>query len=132
MVCLDTTILADLIRKQPEANKKLKMLSETSKGFSTTIVNIAELFYGAYKSNNVKQGKEDVNLILSRFVVFEMDETCAERYGQIRSNLWKIGQIIPDRDMMIAAIALSNGENIVVTRNRKDFERIPGLTVETY
>ena len=61
-----------------------------------------------------------------------MDEVGAERFGQIRSNLWKIGQIIPDRDVMIAAIALSKGENVIVTRNKKDFERIPNLTVETY
>ncbi len=121
MVCLDTTILADLIRKQPEANKKLKMLSEDSKGFSTTIINIAELFYGAYKSNNVKQGKDDINLIVSRFVVFEMDEVGAERYGQIRSNLWKIGQIIPDRDMTIAAIALSSRRKRHSNEKQKGF-----------
>ncbi len=33
---------------------------------------------------------------------------------------------------MIAAIAMSKGENKIVTRNKKDFERIPDLTVETY
>jgi predicted nucleic acid-binding protein len=33
---------------------------------------------------------------------------------------------------MIAAIALSRWENVIVTRNKKDFERIPNLTVETY
>lgn len=132
MVCLDTTILADVIRKQPEAIRKLKTLSEVNKTFSTTIINIAELFYGACKSNNVKQGKEDVNLIISRFTLLEMDEKSAERYGQIRSKLQATGQIIPDRDLMIAAIALSEGENIIVTRNKKDFSRIPNLTVETY
>ena len=33
---------------------------------------------------------------------------------------------------MIAAIAMSKGENVIVTRNKKDFERIPGLIVQTY
>jgi len=57
MVCLDTTFLADLIRKNPDANKKLSQLVKEDNNLSTTIINSAELFYGAYKSNNVIKKK---------------------------------------------------------------------------
>jgi tRNA(fMet)-specific endonuclease VapC len=132
MVCLDTTFLADLIRKNPDANKKLTTLVEKGNKLSTTIINSAELFYGAYKSNNVDKEKEKMKLVLSRFIVFEMDETAAEKFGEILSSLDEAGQRVSDRDVMIAAIALSKGENTIITRNKKDFNRIPELTVVTY
>ena len=132
MVCLDTTFLADLIRKSPDANKKLSNLVKEGNSLSTTIINSAELFYGAYKSNNVDKEKEKVKLVLSRFIVFEMDEIVAEKFGEILSKLDTQGQKIADRDIMIAAIAMSKGENVIVTRNRKDFDRIPDLMVQTY
>ena len=61
-----------------------------------------------------------------------MNERGAEKFGQILSALDKNGQKISDRDIMIAAIAISKGENVIVTRNKKDFEKIPQLKVETY
>lgn len=132
MVCVDTTFLADLIRKNPDANKKLTDFVKQGDKLSTTIINSAELFYGAYKSNNVDKEKEKVKLVLSRFIVFEMDGIAAEKFGEILSKLDKQGQKIADRDIMIAAIAISKGENVIVTRNKKDFEKIPQLVVQTY
>lgn len=41
-------------------------------------------------------------------------------------------QKIADKDVMIAVIAMSKVENVIVTRNKKDFERIPNIIVETY
>ncbi|MCL4429178.1 MAG: type II toxin-antitoxin system VapC family toxin [Chloroflexi bacterium] len=132
MVCSDTTFLADLIRKNPDAIKKLTDLAKEGKSLSTTIITSAELFYGAYKSNNVDREKAKMRLVLSRFIVFQMDEISAEKFGQILSGLEKLGLKIADKDVMIAATALSKGENTIITRNKRDFERIPNITVETY
>lgn len=132
MVCLDTTFLIDLIRKNPVAEKKLKSLMKGSDGPCTTVITLAELFYGAYKSKNVGQEKENIEQALSGILILDMNEHAAEKFGQILSTTEKSGQKISDRDVMIAAIAISKGENIIVTRNKKDFERIPNLTVETY
>jgi tRNA(fMet)-specific endonuclease VapC len=132
MVCVDTTFLADLIRKNPDAIKKLTDLAKEGNILSTTIITSAELFYGAYKSNDVDREKAKMQLVLSRFIVFEMDEIGAEKFGEVLSKLEKLGQKIADKDVMIAAIAMSKGENVIVTRNKKDFERIPNIIVETY
>jgi tRNA(fMet)-specific endonuclease VapC len=132
MVCVDTTFLADLIRKNPDAIKKLTDLAKEGNILSTTIITSAELFYGAYKSNNVDREKAKMQLVLSRFIVFEMDEIGAEKFGEVLSKLEKLGQKIADKDVMIAAIAMSKGENVIVTRNKKDFERVPNIIVETY
>jgi len=132
MVCADTTFLIDLLHKNIAAEKKLSNLAKGSDGPSTTVITVAELFYGVYKSRNFTAEKEKIKQALSGFLILEMNERGAEKFGQILSALDKNGQKISDRDTMIAAIATSKGENVIVTRNKKDFEKIPQLIVETY
>jgi tRNA(fMet)-specific endonuclease VapC len=132
MVCLDTTFFADLFRKNPAAEKKLYELANTSEIVSTTVMTIAELYYGAYKSKNMSDEMRNVAAVLNSFLVLEMNEEGAKMFGEILSTLEKKGQTIPDRDILIGAISLSKGEETIITRNGKDFARIPGLKVITY
>ncbi len=132
MVCLDTTFLIDLLRKKPEAEKKLSSLMKRSDGPCVTVISVGELFYGAYKSKNVEREKEKITDVLSGLLILEMNEYGAEKFGQILSALDQTGQKTNDRDILIAAIAISKGENIIVTRNAKDFSKIPEIAVESY
>jgi tRNA(fMet)-specific endonuclease VapC len=132
MVCLDTTFFADLFRKNPAAEKKLYELANTTDCLSTTVMTIAELYYGAYKSKNLDEEMRNVAGVLNNFVILEMNEEGAKMFGEILSTLERKGQTIPDRDILIGAISLSKGEETIVTRNGKDFARIPKLKVVTY
>ncbi|MGD0450000.1 MAG: type II toxin-antitoxin system VapC family toxin [Candidatus Bathyarchaeia archaeon] len=132
MVCLDTAFLADLFRKNPAAEKKLKEFVEAEEEISITVMTIAELYYGAFKSNRVEDEKAKVEQIKRKFVILEMNENGAQKFGELLSKLEKTGQKISDRDVLIAAIAISKGENAIVTRNEKDFARISELSVITY
>ena len=53
------------------------------------------------------------------------------RYGEVFRVLAAKGQLIGANDMWIAATALANGLG-VVTRNRDEFSRVPGLQVESF
>ena len=132
MVCLDTTFFADLFRKNPAAEKKLYELANETQTVSTTVMTIAELYYGAYKSKNIIDEMRNVALVLESFLILEMNQEGAKMFGEILSTLEKKGQTIPDRDILIGAISLSKGETTLITRNAKDFARIPGLKVITY
>ena len=132
MVCLDTTFFADLFRKNPAAEKKLYELANETELVSTTVMTIAELYYGAYKSKNVSDEMRNVAAVLDSFLILEMNPEGAKIFGEILSTLEKKGQTIPDRDILIGAISLSKGEETIVTRNGKDFARIPGLKIVTY
>jgi tRNA(fMet)-specific endonuclease VapC len=132
MVCLDTTFLADLFRKNPMAEKKLKELVESQKEISITVITLAELYYGAYKSTRTEEEKAKVEQIKHRFSILEMNEKGAQKFGELLNKLEKSGKKISDRDALIAAIAISKGENTIITRNKKDFARISGLSVITY
>lgn len=132
MVCLDTTFFADLFRKNPAAEKKLYELANETQTVSTTVMTIAELYYGAYKSKNILDEMRNVASVLDSFLILEMNQEGAKLFGEILSALEKKGQTIPDRDILIGAISLSKGEKTIITRNAKDFARIPGLEVITY
>ena len=132
MVCLDTTFFADLFRKNPAAEKKLYELANETQTVSTTVMTIAELYYGAYKSKNIIDEMRNVASVLDSFLILEMNQEGAKMFGEILSTLEKKGQTIPDRDILIGAISLSKGETTIITRNAKDFARIPGLKVITY
>jgi len=72
MVCLDTTFFADLFRKNPAAEKKLYELANETESLSTTVMTIAELYYGAYKSKNIMDEMKNVESVLNNFQILEM------------------------------------------------------------
>ena len=60
----------------------------------------------------------------------------ADETGQIAAellaNLSKKGRIIEQNDALIAATLLKHGCHRILTKNKKRFSCIPGLTVQTY
>jgi tRNA(fMet)-specific endonuclease VapC len=59
--------------------------------------------------------------------VLPFDERAAQYVQQFQQQRIRVGT----RDLRIAAIALAN-RCTIVTRNRRDFERVPGLPVEDW
>ena len=59
--------------------------------------------------------------------ILPFDEAAAEEFRRLRWQRVRIGT----QDLRIAAIALANG-CIVITRNHRDFERVPGLAAEDW
>jgi len=131
MVCLETDFLIALIRKDEKAIAKLRKLVENGEGLTTTPINAAELFKGAYKSKNVDKNLKIVRGILSRLTLLEFNLTASDIYGQISAEFEKKGEPIGEMDTLIASIALAHNERIL-TRNVKHYSRIKGLEVETW
>ncbi|RLI42485.1 hypothetical protein DRO59_04005 [Candidatus Bathyarchaeota archaeon] len=132
MVCCDTTFLIDLFRKKPNAMDTLKRFIERHQMLSVTVITIAELYHGAYKSKKVDAEISKIKEIIKRFLVFEMDIDSAEKYGKIRAFLEKKGMKVADRDIFIGAISTAHGETTIITRNKEDFEKMPGIKVISY
>jgi len=59
--------------------------------------------------------------------VLDFDVGAASTFRQLRKQRIRIGT----QDLRIAAIALAN-DCIVVTRNQRDFERVPNLVIEDW
>ncbi len=55
----------------------------------------------------------------------------AAHYGEIRAELERAGKPVGVHDMLIGAHARSEGL-VIVTRNLREFGRIPGLRAENW
>ena len=63
--------------------------------------------------------------------VIPLDEDACRRSAQVYADLRRLGNLIPDADILIAGIALA-GDYVLVTQNVKHFRRIAGLKVENW
>ena len=91
----------------------------------------AELYYGAYRSVKQEQNLALYEFFFSQYISLPFDGKAAKIYGEIRSQLSKLGTPIGAYDFQIAAIALANNL-ILVTHNTREFQRVENLQIEDW
>ena len=105
-------------------------LSPPTLGFEEILVPIivvGELFFGVHKSGLTEENRRRLLRLLDLVSIVPVDVEVSERYGQVKSQLRKIGRPIPENDMWIAATALRH--NLPLVANDKHFRNIDGLAV---
>lgn len=127
---VDTDICIYLIKQQaPSVLDKLRACQAGEVGISA--VSVAELRYGASKSQRGQANHEALDQFLAPFEIAAFDDAAALSHGAIRAQLERAGQPIGPLDMLIAAQAISL-QVTLVTNNLREFERVAGLTVERW
>jgi tRNA(fMet)-specific endonuclease VapC len=86
---------------------------------------VGELYYGAYRSSNVKKHLDQVNQFLERCNILAVDVTTSNLYGSIKAALKDKGKPIPENDIWIAAVATQFELPLFTTD--KHFKEIDGL-----
>ena len=130
MACLETTFLIDLLRGEPKIKELKDELDKTEISLSVAAPSVMEIWTGAAMSRFSSKEKERIKELMSSLSVLPLNEKSAMEAGEIEAGLLKTGTIIETEDIMIAAIARSNGEK-VVTRDQH-YAKIPGLTIIKY
>jgi len=131
MVCLDTSVLVALIRKDRAALDALKAESRRGGFVSTTTINLCELYAGAYGSKDPQRELRRVQDLVTNLGLLGLDAKAAKRYGELVNDATLKREPIGDFDLIIASIALENDEKMV-TRNVKHFRKVHGLEVDTW
>jgi len=126
---LDTNIVIYTIKNRPSQVREIFMLHEGQMCISS--VSLGELIFGAERSLQTERNLADINGLVARLDVAAFESHAAEHFGQLRAELYNIGQPIGPYDMMIAGHARSMGL-ILVTNNSEEFARVPGLRVENW
>jgi tRNA(fMet)-specific endonuclease VapC len=125
---LDTNaVIAVLNDPAGSVSRRLRTLQPADIGVSAVVMH--ELYFGAFKSQ-----RRDRNLALVdalRFEVLPLDTEDAHHGGEIRAWLAAQGTPIGAYDIPIAGQARARGL-VLVTRNLREFEPVPGLKVENW
>ena len=137
MLILDTDHLSALASERAASVQLLARLANSGESVATTVVCVEEHVRGwlariasARTSNatvaayaKFQRAVED----LGQGVILPFDAAAASQFEQLRSRKLGVGTA----DLRIAAIAVSTGQ-LLLSRNLRDFERVPGLRVENW
>lgn len=122
MIIIDSTVLVDLLRREPATVAFLHDLE--SEDLATTSLNVAEVLRGeAHDARRLARARK----ILAGLAEVPFGPRAAQRYARLMQDLDRAGRPLAAIDGMIAAVALAHGATIVT--DDRDFHRVPGLAV---
>jgi tRNA(fMet)-specific endonuclease VapC len=135
---IDTDSLSLLERGNPKIHERLRQVNANSVAIS--IVTAEEKMKGRLAAINSLSGIERIDRLaiayrdlqssiedLQTLPILPFSELAKDRYRELLQQKIRIGS----HDLRIAAIVLSV-EGLLVTRNRRDFERVPGLQIDDW
>lgn len=102
--------------------------------FFLSVVTASELLHGVHRARDVHTRARRsawVEAVLERFPLLDVDLTTARAHARLWTDLASTGRLIGPHDLWLAAACLSHGLSMV-TANTREFERVPGLTVENW
>lgn len=126
---LDTDTLIYTFKR---AGKCLTRLSrQPDADIAVSCINLFELEFGMAKSVNHTLMERYLREICSRYTVLDFNHADGRQAGILRAHLQAQGTPIGPYDIQVAGVALSRNLTLV-TRNTREFERVPGLRVENW
>ncbi len=126
---LDTNICIYVMKNYPAGLRdKFNALAEQ---LCISSVTLGELHYGAEKSARRTENFTAIENFVARLDVLSFGSKAAAHYGQMRAELERAGKPCGPHDLQIGSHARSEGL-ILVTNNRREFDRMPGLRVENW
>jgi tRNA(fMet)-specific endonuclease VapC len=125
MMIADTDVLIDYLQGvDPIADRIALEIGHAA--LFTTAVTRFELLAGATSARQERL----VTQLLAALPSLPLDNAAADRAAGVRRTLEKGGLPIGMGDSLIAGIVLAH-RGVLLTRNRKHFERVPGLQLGT-
>lgn len=128
MILLDTNVVIAFLN----GNKAVaERIADNIDKIALSALVVAELNYGAKASQNAARNLDKLTRLLDVVHTVPFDLECAESFDTIKNKLRSIGKPTGEVDALIAATALAH-KAVLVTGNKRHFEHIEGLYVETW
>jgi predicted nucleic acid-binding protein len=123
VILADTDVLIDALRGREPSRSRIAEALERG-ALATTTITAFELTSGA------RSEKQETSItdLLAGLAVLPFDSEAARSASRIRRALEAEGRTIGMADYLIAGITTSR-DLPLLTRNRKHFERVPGLAL---
>jgi predicted nucleic acid-binding protein len=135
VIHLDTCLLIDLCREVARnrpgpAFEALESL-DPAETLAVSVHVLAELRAGAELARHALEEHEALDALVSDLVVAYPDERFAPTYGRALAAVERTRRSMASLDLLIATAALAD-DAALLTKNVKDFSRVPGLRVIGY
>jgi tRNA(fMet)-specific endonuclease VapC len=94
------------------------------------VITVSELLHGAHRARGALRSRRIAfaEHLLASLAVVPISTPVARLHAEVHADLAADGQTVGAHDLWIGATALAHDFGIV-TRNERDFRRIPGLRV---
>jgi tRNA(fMet)-specific endonuclease VapC len=126
---IDTDWVIDHLNHIEHASRRLEELAP--EGLALSIISLAELYEGVYYSRDPVESEAALQRFLNpELTILGLDEETCKIFGKERGRLRTAGLLIGDCDLLIGATALRHRLTLL-TNNRRHFERIEGLRIES-
>lgn len=129
MYLLDTNTLIYFFTSRGQVATRLAQ--QRANAVKLPAVVVFELTYGNARSHRPEVQRVQMEEVLGVYEVLAFDLACARLAGPLRASLEAAGTPIGHCDLFIASTALAHNLT-VVTRNVREFSRVPGLLVEDW
>jgi tRNA(fMet)-specific endonuclease VapC len=123
---IDSDVVADALKGRPQAVQQLSTLAPN--GLAISLITYGEIYEGILYSQNPTASERVFRQFLRDVTVIPLTRPIMRRFAQLRGQLRAAGNIISDFDLLIAATAIHNNLALV-SRNKKHFQRVPGLSL---
>lgn len=125
---LDTNICIHFFKGEFGLIEKFKLIGFDS--FAISEITLAELIYGAEKSQNVAKNNLVVENFADKIIILPIFDSI-KIYAKEKAKLKTKGTVISDLDLFIGATAIVN-DMILVTRNVNEFKRMGNIKIENW
>ena len=121
VIIADTDVLIDFLSASERAAERVHRELQNG-NLATTVVTRFELLSGARSARALRT----IGQLLQSIRTVELDTAAADRAATVRRLLERKGSTIGMADSLIAGIVLTVS-GVLLTRNRRHFDRVEGL-----
>lgn len=131
-VLIDTNILIKYEKGQIDLERVIS--GRERQEFFISVITASELLHGVWRADELSiraRRHSFVESILNNFPILPIDLSVARTHSQLWAELRRKGEMIGIHDSWIAATCITKGAQLI-TKNSKEFRRVPGLVIESW
>jgi len=128
---LDTNAVGDWMNRRYGVDTRVREARSSGAVVGTCEPVVAELYFGVEKSDTRDDNLNRLQRALPGLKSWPLSRAASQEFGRLMAILKREGKLIGPMDVLIAAIALTL-PNCVVVSIDSDLLRIPGLAIENW
>ena len=125
---LDSDVSINFIRGSVRILRRIEEIGMAN--FCLSEITVAELKYGAAKSNRPEENRNETDSFCAKFEIMSIYPVL-DVFAYEKARLEKLGLRLDDFDLLIGSTAI-HYNLVLVTNNVKHFERMQGLNIENW